>query len=102
MNLNGKQRRHLRALAHHLDPVVLLGHKGLTEGVVRQVDTALDDHELIKVRLGTECPMDVDAVGAELGEQTKSSVVGTVGRVLMLYRRHPKEPKIELPKPGAA
>jgi RNA-binding protein len=97
MPLSGKQRHHLRALAHHLDPVVQLGHEGLTEGVTAQVEAALKAHELIKVRLGTECPDEREDVAAALAEATKCEVAQTIGRVIVLYRRRPKKPKVELP-----
>ena len=51
MQLSNKQKKHLKALAHHLDPVVLLGANGLTEGVVAEIDLALEHHELIKVKI---------------------------------------------------
>lgn len=103
MNLTGKQRRHLRALGHHLDPVVQLGKGGLTEGVTAAVGEALDQHELIKIRLGTECPDDRDEVAKALATSLSAAVAQTLGRTILLYRRHPKEPKIALPgeKAGA-
>jgi len=97
MPLSGKQRHHLRALAHHLDPVVQLGHEGLTEGVVAQVQSALEAHELIKVRLGTECPDAREDVALALSDATKAEVAQTIGRVIVLYRRRPRKPKVELP-----
>lgn len=99
--MTGKERRYLRALAHRLSPVVIVGQRGLSDSVLRQIDGALTDHELIKVRLGNECPVGRDEAGAELTERTRSEIAGAVGRVLILYRRHPEQPKIELP-PGAA
>ena len=54
MPLTGKQRRALRALGHHLEPVVLVGQNGITDGVVAAVDQALHDHELIKVKLNPD------------------------------------------------
>ena len=98
MNLTGKQRRHLRALGHHLEPVVQVGKNGYTEGVVAAVSDALEQHELIKVRLGTECPDDRHEVAERLGPETSAEVVQVLGRTLLLYKRHPKEPKIELPR----
>lgn len=95
--MTGKERRHLRALAHRLSPVVIIGQRGLSDGVVRQVDAALIDHELIKVRVGSECPADRDEVGAALADHTGCEVAGAVGRVVILYRPHPERPKIVLP-----
>ncbi|WP_437760478.1 ribosome assembly RNA-binding protein YhbY [Sorangium sp. So ce1389] len=97
MDLTGKQRRHLRALGHHLDPIVQLGKAGLTDGVVAAVEAAVERHELVKVRLGTECPDDLGDVADALSERLRAEVAQTLGRTILLYRRHPKEPKIKLP-----
>ncbi|MGK3962977.1 ribosome assembly RNA-binding protein YhbY [Sorangium sp. So ce118] len=97
MDLTGKQRRHLRALGHHLDPVVQLGKAGLTDGVVAAVEAAVERHELVKVRLGTECPDDLGDVADALSKRLRAEVAQTLGRTILLYRRHPKEPKIKLP-----
>jgi RNA-binding protein len=96
--LTGKQRRHLRSLGHHLEPVVQLGKNGLTDTVIAAVDQALADHELVKVRVGTECPDDRNDVAERLGTAVKGEVAQVLGRTMLLYRRHPKEPKIHLPK----
>jgi RNA-binding protein len=102
--MTGKERRYLRALAHRLSPVVIVGQRGLSDAVVRQVDGALADHELIKVRLGGECRLGRDELTAALAERTRSEVAGAVGRVLILYRPHPERPRIVLPgaTPGGA
>lgn len=100
--MNGKDRRHLRGLAHSLNPVVIIGQRGLTDAVVRQVDGALTDHELIKVRLGGECPVHRDEAGEQLAQRTGAELAGHIGRVLILYRPHPQKPRIVLPSGGAA
>lgn len=96
--LTGKQRRYLRALGHHLEPVVQLGKHGLTEGVTQATDRALEDHELVKIKLGTECPADRDEVAQALAKDLNAEVAQTMGRTILLYRRHPKEPRIQLPR----
>jgi RNA-binding protein len=96
--LTGKQRRHLRSLGHPLEPVVQIGKNGITDGVIAAVDEALEQHELVKVRIGTECPEDRHEVAERLGPATKSEVAQLLGRTILVYRRHPKEPKIKLPK----
>jgi RNA-binding protein len=95
--MTGKQRRHLRGLAHGLQPVVLIGQRGATEGVVRQVDRALHDHELIKVKVGRESPDDADEVAVRLRTATGCEVAGHVGRILILYRRRAEHPTVHLP-----
>jgi RNA-binding protein len=96
--LTGKQRRHLRSLGHDLDPVVQVGKQGLTEAIIAAVDEALGRHELIKVRVGTECPDDRHDVAERLGPAVKGEVAQVLGRTVLLYRRNPKEQKIQLPK----
>jgi len=96
--LTGKQRRYLRSLGHHLEPIVQLGKNGLTEGVTKATDQALEEHELVKLKLGTECPADRDEVAESLAKALTAEVAQTLGRTILLYRKHPKEPKIQLPK----
>ncbi len=98
MTLTGKQRRHLRALGHDLEPVVQIGKQGLVDSVVAAVDEALEKHELVKVRLGTECPEGRDEVAERLGPATKSEVAQILGRTMLVYRRRAKDSKIQLPK----
>ena len=97
LELTGKQKRHLRALGHHLDPLVQLGKSGLTSGAVRAIDSALGSHELVKVKLGTECPEERDDVAGRLAPEVSASIAQTMGRTILLYRRHPKKPVIVLP-----
>ncbi|MBM4360702.1 MAG: ribosome assembly RNA-binding protein YhbY [Deltaproteobacteria bacterium] len=96
--LTGKQRRHLRALAHHLEPVVLLGKLGVTDGVVDATRSALETHELVKVKLGKECPSTLDEVSDALAAGTGAHIVGSIGKTLLVYLRHRSEPKINLPR----
>lgn len=94
MPLNGKQRRALRALGHHLKPVVQVGQDDLTDGVFQAVDAQLLAHELIKVKVGEGASTDRHEVGEALAQKTKSELVQVLGRTLLLYRRHPEKPKI--------
>jgi len=96
VGLTGKQRRRLRALAHRQKPLVQIGQRGLTNAVASQVDAALSDHELIKVRLLAEAPIGRREAADWLTERTGCEVAGTIGRVLILYRRHPEHPRIRL------
>ena len=97
MQLNGKQRRHLRALGHHLDPIVQFGKLGVTEGVLAALDRAVSDHELVKVRLGTECPDEAPEVAERIVAELQAEVVQVLGRTLLVFRRHPQKPVIALP-----
>ncbi len=100
MALTGKQVRHLRALAHHLQPLVYVGKEGVTEALVRAVDQCLEDHELVKVKLQVEAPLHRDEAADALSAALKADVAQALGRTVLLYRRHPREPKIKLPRAG--
>ncbi len=96
--LSGKQRGFLRSLAHHLDPLVQIGKDGLTAGLVAATIQALEDHELIKVRVLETSPESRKELAQPLADATGSHVVGQVGRIIMLYRMHDEKPVIELPR----
>jgi len=87
--LTPKQLRELRGQAHSLEPIVQVGHSGITPAVVRAISRALLDHALIKVRLHE--PEDKKAMAAELAESTRAALCGLVGHTVILYR--PKKPK---------
>ena len=94
--LKGFQRRYLRGLAHNFEPVVQVGQNGITPSVIAAVKTALLDHELIKIKM--EQPQDKKKMAAKLAAGSGAELCGLVGHVALLYKRHPKEPKISLPK----
>jgi RNA-binding protein len=98
MSLSGKAARHLRGLGHELSPVVSIGKDGITDGVVDAARVALSKHELIKVRVQTEAPVDRKEAASELASRTSSSLAQVLGRTFLLYKRHPKKPKIQLPR----
>ena len=98
MPLSDSQRRHLRGLAHHLKPVVMVGQDGLKPSVLAEVDGALTAHELIKVKLLETAPVEKGEVGPWLAERCGAHHVGTVGRTVMLYRRHRTTPQVPLPQ----
>jgi RNA-binding protein len=95
--LTGKQRRFLRGLGHHLDPVVQVGKDGLTEGLVAALDVALNTHELIKVKLGESVGADRRALGAAIAEASGGELVQVLGRTVLVYRRRREKPEIVLP-----
>lgn len=98
MELTAKQRAHLRSLAHHLKPVVMVGKEGVTPATVRSVEEALNTRELIKVKVQEASPQDVREAGAEIaGRVDGAALVSTIGRVAILYRPDPEKPEIELP-----
>ncbi|MFK7931559.1 MAG: ribosome assembly RNA-binding protein YhbY [Myxococcota bacterium] len=97
MPLTPKQKRHLKGLAHHLNPVVLVGGAGVTEAIQKTVVAELKNHELIKVRIHRDAPITAKLGGSELAEECSAELVQVIGRMAVLYKRRTKEPSIKLP-----
>jgi RNA-binding protein len=97
MELSVKQRQYLKGLAHNLNPVVMIGDKGVTEAVIKEVITSLNAHEIIKIRvLGDDRKLRIAMID-DLCSKTGASLVQHIGKLLVLYRQN-KEAKIVLPK----
>jgi RNA-binding protein len=96
--LSGKAARYLRGLGHHLDPVIQIGKDGITDGLVAATRAALLAHELVKVKVLAEAPVDRKLAGQELADRAGAALAQTLGRTLLLYKRHPHKPKIALPR----
>ena len=98
MALSPSQRRYLRSLAHDLHPVILLGAKGATTAVVKELDLALSHHELVKVKLSGGDKDEREAQIDVLLQGTAAENVQQIGRVAVLFRRNEDEPKLALPR----
>ncbi len=96
--LTSKQRAYLRSLANPIDTIVMVGKSGMSPELVKQADDALTARELIKGRALETAPLSAREAAEELAKETNSEVVQVIGTRFVLYRRHPKEPKIVLPK----
>ena len=96
--LTNSQRQYLRRSAHHLKPIAHIGKNGLTEPVVASVDLGLAAHELIKVKF-VDFQDQKQALAQELAVASGSELVGLIGNIAILYRRHPdpEQRQIALP-----
>ena len=98
MSLSPKQRAHLRSLAHHLKPIQQVGKEGLTDSVARTVQDAFNTRELLKLKIQEAAPLSAREAGEALTQRLEGvQHVQTIGRTLVLYRRHPEKPEIKLP-----
>lgn len=97
MTLNNKQKQYLKGLAHSLKPVVLLGQHGLTEGVLAEIELALNHHELIKVKVAAEDREVKTLIMDAIVRETNAIKVQTIGHILTLYRAS-EQKKISLPR----
>ncbi len=97
MSLKPTQKRYLRGQAHHLKPVLQSGAKGVTDAFLAEVGVALDQHELIKIKLAGGDRDERATLLAEVTGRTGADVVQTIGHTVVLFRRNRDEPKIALP-----
>ena len=90
--LTSAERRALRARAHHLKPVVIVGDAGLTPDVAREIDVGLKSHELIKIRVPGEERGSRKELILAICEATGAQPVQHIGKILVVYRPRPEEP----------
>lgn len=93
--LDSAQRRFLRAQAHTLKPVVLVGNKGVTDALIEQVEAALLAHELIRIKVHDREALDETAT--LIHNATSAQLAQRIGKTLLFFRAHPAEPTIQLP-----
>lgn len=92
MPLTPTDRRALKARAHALDPVVIIGGQGLTPAVLREIDASLKGHELIKVKVAGEDRETRALMLSEICAATGAEPVQSIGRMLVLYRENQAAP----------
>ena len=89
--LSIQERKRLRQIGHALNPVVMLGGQGLTENVIEETNRALNDHELIKVKIVAEDREARAALIEEIAQATEAQIVQTIGKIVLLYKKAPKQ-----------
>ncbi len=93
-----KQRAYLKGLAMNIDPILHIGKSSLTPEMVNAVAEALEARELIKLNVLKNCMDDIKELSVVLAERTRSEVVQTIGRRIVLYKESKDNKKIQLPK----
>lgn len=93
VQLSGKEKKYLRGLGHHLDAKAHVGREGLTPAVLKSTLAVLKVHELVKVKLGQNCPLDKKEAAEQLARQTGAALVQLIGKTVILYL-----PNKDLPK----
>lgn len=100
-HLTPKQIKYLRGLGHKITPLVLVGKDGISDGIIEATQTELANHELIKIKIGTNSSVAKEEAADFFPEATTSYLVQLIGKTLLLYRANPETPKekrIHLPK----
>ena len=90
MSINQQQKKQFQSIGHHLSPVVIIAKNGLSEGVISELDRALNDHELIKIKLEVTDPAERKLLSAEISKLTQCEVVQNVGKIALLYKKAEK------------
>lgn len=95
MSLTAPQKKHYRTIGHNLHPIVTVAGNGLSEGVQLEVDRALEDHELIKVKFSVGDREVKKQLISQLCEQVQAELVQQIGNIALLYRAAEKpDPKL--------
>ncbi|MGZ9032074.1 MAG: ribosome assembly RNA-binding protein YhbY [Burkholderiaceae bacterium] len=98
IQLTPKERQALKALAHGLKPVVLLGSAGLSPSVVKEIDRALVAHELIKVKVPVDDRAEREEIFASVAESLSAARVQAIGKLLVLFRPAPEQEEATTPE----
>jgi RNA-binding protein len=96
--LTGKQKRYLRSLAHHLDPIFQVGKGGVNDNLIKQIEEALEVRELLKVSILSNCDEDKNDVAKSLAEGAGAELVQLIGLTIVLYKESREKKTIELPR----
>ncbi len=96
--MKGKQRAYLRSEANEMDPLFQIGKNGISDGVIEQVDNALEARELIKVRALDNSLYTAREAAEELAEECEAEIIQVIGNVLVLYRASEGESEYNLPR----
>ncbi|MFS0727476.1 ribosome assembly RNA-binding protein YhbY [Paenibacillus sp. 1P07SE] len=95
--LTGKQKRHLRSLAHHLQPIFQVGKGGTNEHLIRHIEEAIETRELMKISVLNNCDDDPKEIGAQLAAGSGAELVQVIGKTIVLYKESKDHKTINLP-----
>lgn len=98
MPLSKNQIKHLKTLSHDLKPVIMVGQNGVTENILKELEIALDFHELVKIKIAGEDKESRAEMIKQLSSAASVEIVQKIGKTLTLYRKNKQKPKIEFPK----
>ena len=98
MTLTNKQKAFLRGEAHHLKPVVMVGHKGLTETLSKEINANLTAHELIKIKFNESAADERNNFSETIAQECGAELIAVRGHVLILFKANEEKPKYKLPQ----
>ena len=99
LGLTNREKKTLRSMGHHLEPVVYVGKEGISAALCKSLQAALKAHELVKIKLGQNCPLDRNQAAQELAASSDAAIVQVIGRMVLLYRPNPDLPEAKRGEP---
>lgn len=96
--LTGKQKRYLRSLAHHINPIFQVGKGGVNDQLIRHIEEAIETRELMKISILNNCDEDRYEIGEALASGSGAELVQVIGKTIVLYKESVDHKEIELPK----
>ena len=95
MLISNQQKKHFRAIGHNLRPVVIISHKGLTDSIGNEIDRALNDHALIKIKINSQERESRKEITSQICEHHKAVCIQSIGHIALIYRPSKnKDPKL--------
>ena len=98
MQLTNNQKKHLRKLAHNLRPIVMVGHQGLSDAVLDELESTMTKHELLKIKVRANNREEKQKIVDEIINFSRAALVQIIGGVLLIYRPFDENPSIILPR----
>ncbi|MBT4553084.1 MAG: ribosome assembly RNA-binding protein YhbY [Candidatus Thioglobus sp.] len=98
MKLTNNQKKFLRSKGHALKPVVMVGQHGLSESVLAELESSMNKHELLKIKIRTEDKDEKQKMIDKIIEFSQSYLVQVIGNVMVIYRAFDEDPQIILPR----
>ena len=98
-SITPRERATLRGMGNTLKPLLVIGKEGLSASVVAQLDGLLEQHELVKIKILKTAETDRHELADAAAKTSRSHLVHVIGRTLLLYRRHPKKPRLLVAPP---
>ncbi|MBT8086114.1 MAG: ribosome assembly RNA-binding protein YhbY [Woeseia sp.] len=98
MKLTEPQKKHLRGIGHHLNPVIIVGDAGISDALLKEFNSTIDHHELIKVKVRAGDRGQRNTLIDDLCARGSAELVTRIGNVALLYRRNNEKPKVKLPQ----
>ena len=96
--ITSKQRSYLKSLAHNIDPTVYIGKQGLTENIIKELETGFETRELVKVKIQEGSTLEPKETASMLAEKLNAEFVQAIGRKFVLYRESEDNKQIVLPR----